>query len=358
MERRRQSDPPTPRELISLLEAELAATLPSGWQTEVGDRSPSGADAVLRLTGPDGRAAFLPIETKNRLDARDVLFVREDLAARQSSQRAGCIVLARYLSPRARETLAGYGISFMDATGNLRLNNQEPALFVVREGADSDPWRGPDRATSSLRGKPAGRVVRALVDFYPPWKMRDLATRAGTSLGSTARTVSFLDREALIERDLSNGITYVDWPALLERWAANYDLARRRRVLRLIAPRGAVSIEGDLREWSKTYALTGSLAAARWAPYAEPRLGIVYTPDADELRARLGLREAPGNPNLLLIEPDDDVVFERSVEADGLRLAAPSQVAVDLLTGPGRNPEEGRALIRWMESNEAKWRRE
>jgi hypothetical protein len=82
----------------------------------------------------------------------------------------------------------------------------------------------------------------------------------------------------------------------------------------------------------------------------------VYSPDVDGLRSRLGLREPPSRPNLVLIEPDDDYVFERDVERDGLRLAAPSQVAVDLLAGPGRNPEEGKALIDWMAANESEWR--
>jgi hypothetical protein len=36
---------------------------------------------------------------------------------------------------------------------------------------------------------------------------------------------------------------------------------------------------------------------------------------------------------------------------------APSQAAVDLLTAPGRGPEEGRALLDWMEKNESDWRR-
>jgi hypothetical protein len=42
---------------------------------------------------------------------------------------------------------------------------------------------------------------------------------------------------------------------------------------------------------------------------------------------------------------------------DGVMYAAPSQVAVDLLTGPGRSPAEGQALLDWMESNEPAWRK-
>ena len=179
---------------------------------------------------------------------------------------------------------------------------------------------------------------------------------AATSLGSTSRTVDFLAREALVERDEARAIVDVDWPALLTRWAADYDLARKRRVRRLLAARGIESVQDGLRNSERPYAISGSLAAAQWAPFAEPRLALVYTADADNLGERLGLRDAPSRPNVLLIEPEDDYVFERAVDREGLRIAAPPQVAVDLLAGPGRNPEEGRALIDWMRANESTWR--
>jgi hypothetical protein len=55
--------------------------------------------------------------------------------------------------------------------------------------------------------------------------------------------------------------------------------------------------------------------------------------------------------------PEGGFPFDRGIEADGLRYAAPSQVAVDLLTGPGRSPSEGEALLDWMGDNERQWRR-
>lgn len=349
------SRPPTERQLIDLVRATLEPTLPAGWGTDV-TRGARRADAVLRLSGPDGRSATLVAEAKSIVDARDVPAVRARLRLDDDPETSGGLVVARYLSPRARQALTEAGLSYVDATGNIRLAVAQPAIFVVKEGADRDPWRTPDRPTSSLRGTPAARVVRTLVDLPPPWKIRELARAAGTSLGSTSRTVDFLAREALVKRDDAGAITDVDWPALLERWAADYDLARRRRVVRLLAPRGVESIEEALRPWNGEYAVSGSMAAARWAPYAQPRLALVYVPDADELLSRLGLREAPSRPNVLVIEPDDDYVLARAVQRDGLRLAAPSQVAVDLLAGPGRNPEEGQALISWMRTNEPAWR--
>lgn len=41
---------------------------------------------------------------------------------------------------------------------------------------------------------------------------------------------------------------------------------------------------------------------------------------------------------------------------NGLTVAALSQVAADLLTGPGREPSEGEELLIWMKDNEDAWR--
>ena len=351
----RTKAPPTASELIQLVRETLASSLAQNWRIEV-DRRPRRADARLRLIAPDGRSATLTVAAKPVLDARDVPALSDQLRLPDDQERTGGLVVARYLSPRAREALSAAGISYVDATGNVRIAVSEPAVFILTPGANSDPWRGPERPTDSLRGRPAARVVRALVDRRPPWKVRELAQAAGASLGSTARTLDLLTREALVTRDDAGAIVDVDWPASLERWAADYDLDKGRRTVRLLAPRGLDAIEDVLRTCENQYAISGSLAAARWAPYADARLGLIYSPDVEDLQARLGLREPPSRPNLVLIEPDDDYVFERIVERDGLRLAAPSQVAVDLMAGPGRNPEEGRALIKWMMDNEQEWR--
>ena len=59
---------------------------------------------------------------------------------------------------------------------------------------------------------------------------------------------------------------------------------------------------------------------------------------------------------MLLLLPNDEWAFEGAQEEEGLLYAAPSQVAADLLTSPGRGPAEGEELIRWMAENQEKWR--
>jgi hypothetical protein len=50
------------------------------------------------------------------------------------------------------------------------------------------------------------------------------------------------------------------------------------------------------------------------------------------------------------------VVSERTTHRRGFTVTAASQLAVDLLAGPGREPSEGSELIEWMERNQDVWR--
>jgi hypothetical protein len=59
---------------------------------------------------------------------------------------------------------------------------------------------------------------------------------------------------------------------------------------------------------------------------------------------------------VILAHPFDAVVFDRAWEEDGLRLTVLPQVAVDLLTSPGRGPAEAEELIDWMEKHESRRR--
>jgi hypothetical protein len=62
--------------------------------------------------------------------------------------------------------------------------------------------------------------------------------------------------------------------------------------------------------------------------------------------------------NVLVAANDDDFALARSFTTGQLTVAAPSQVAVDLLGGPGRSPSEAEALLDWMQENEDAWRSE
>jgi len=320
-------------------------------------------DAVVELIGSDGARVLLVMAVKRSLLVRDLPAVVDRLHA----SVAGLIglevptvpvVVARYLGPSVRAWLEDRGVSYLDATGNLRIIVQYPALYLRDTGAGRDPWRSPGRPRGTLRGPPAARVVRALVDFVPPVTVPELVRRSGASTGATYRVVEFLEQEGMIERAPRGPITGVAWRRLLERWSEDYSFQRSNAVSAYLQPRGIPALLDGLRAADGVrYALTGSLAAQRLAPYAPPRLTMLYVDDPAVVAKQLELRAVDTGANVLLAVGDYDVVFDRTVEADELSFVAPSQTAVDLLTAPGRGPAEAQALLEWMQTHESDWRR-
>lgn len=336
--------------------------LPPGWSS-VADEKPAlrrgGADAVLEVTASDGSTAQLVFEAKLSVTGRDVprLVERLRAMASQVSSTAVPVVAARYLSPPSRKWLAEHHISYVDATGNIRITVEQPALFVADKGHDRDPWRGPGRSRGTLKGPIAARVVRALVDSAEPVSISELISRSKTSTGATYRTVDFLAREGLIERRPRGPIEVPSWRSLLERWSADYGFQRNNSVRSYLHPRGLSAVLDSLGQATGLrHCMTGSLAAQLRVSYAPARLAMVYVEDPHDAADTLGLREVDTGANVLLATTTYDVVFDRTSQADGVTYASPSQTAVDLLTAPGRGPAEATALLDWMESHENQWR--
>ena len=123
-----------------------------------------------------------------------------------------------------------------------------------------------------------------------------------------------------------------------------------------VAPRGLTDLTTKLSAAKSRYAATGSLAAKPRAPIAPTRQAMIYADDLATAARQLDLRETESGVNVLIAEPFDPVVYERTDIVDGLRLVAPSQAACDLLTGSGRMPTEGEELLAWMKANERDWR--
>lgn len=318
-------------------------------------------DAVIELRAPDESATVLVLEVKRSFAARDV---DQELKRLQRTIEVlglrGAIptLVARYLPVTTREKAAAASASYLDATGNIRVQSDTPALFIETTGAHRDPWRGPGRPRGGLRGAPAARVVRALADYQPPLSVPELVERSGASTGATYRVVDFLEEEALLERTKPGPITVVRWRAMIERWSKDYGFDRADAVRSYIAPRGVErTIDSLRRSAGLAYVLTGSVAAQVDAPFAPARLLTAYVADPDQTAEALDLRPTERGANVVLAANNDDFACERARDIDGLRVAAVSQVVVDLMTGPGRNPAEAEALLDWMERNEDVWRR-
>jgi hypothetical protein len=335
----------------------LQRRLPPGWtagEVRPGLGGPAGSDA-LELIGADGTRGTLALEAKPSLDPRRA---RELEVSRAGIAAGSLVVVAPFLSEATRARLREAGVGYIDLTGNVRIAIQTPAIYIETQGAAENP--DPEaRPTRSLRGPKAGRIVRALVDYKTPPRVRELAQATGIDAGYVSRVLAFLEAESLVTRVGHGRMQAVDWKALVQRWAQEAPLDSRAAVATYLEPRGLSALTDKLvRLNDQRYAVTGSLAAATLAPAAGTRLAAIWVRDAAAIAKTLGLRSTDAGANVLLLEPMDDSVFERGFVRDGIQYAAPSQVVADLLTSPGRGPAEGDALIGWMESNEDQWRQQ
>ena len=351
--------PPTATQVARHVERALAERIPPGWSLYAQAEAPSGRyqmDLLAKIASPAGATAVLAIEIKRTLEPRGVLQAIEQLSAITvgAMPRAVPVVASSYLSPRVRTLLRDRGVGYIDTTGNVRIEASTPGLFISADGVDRDPWPR-DHKLQSLRGRGAARAVRAIVDTIPPYGVRELAQSTSVSAPTLSRVLDLLEREAIVTR-VRGAVSVVDWQGAIRRWTEDYDQTESNTSTVALEPRGLTALEKKLRTTKLRYVTTGAFAAQRFDPIAPARQAAIYVTDAIEFIDHLDLRETEAGANVVILEPFDPVVFDRAVDRDGLRCVAPSQLAADLLTGPGREPSQGEHLLKWMEKNKHVWR--
>lgn len=345
----------------------LVERLPEGWSLQcrrVVSYGRSRLDLLAEIVSPGSGYATLAVKVKRMLEPRQVRETVEQLSVgvADNSPGAVCVVAASYLSPRSRELLTGFGVGYIDITGNVRIEVPKPGLFISTSGVDRDPWPQ-DTVLRSLRGRGAARAVRAILDHRPPFGVRELAGNTKVSAATLSRVLELLERENIIDRSKRGPVLAVDWQAAIRRWAEDYDQTTSNTATTWLEPRGLSSLDGTLTQAELVYAATGAFAVRRFGsitpgfdPIVPARTAALYVDDAYTAAERLGLREIDTGANVVLLEPFDLVVYDRTIISNGLRCVAPTQLAVDLMTGPGREPSQGQELLTWMQHNEDVWR--
>ena len=355
--------------LLDAAVSQLRSTIPASWNVGVGNwavpgqdptRPPTQTDPLLEIQGPQEQGgASLMVEPKRVLTPRDAerLFSGTARRYRQLNPSPPVLVVAPWLSTRTCAVLAADDINYLDLTGNVRISLENPPLFIISTGASRDP-APTDRGKARVRGPKAGRLVRFLIDVAPPYNVTQVAAATQLAPGYASRLLQALDSEALIERERRGQVISVDVPGLIRRWTEGYDVLKTNGASSYVAPNGPKSILEQFAQSSmpSAVAVTGSFAAVRLAPVAGPALLIAYCADVDAVATQLGLLPADRGSNVVLLHPFDPVVWEGTTTDDGVTYVATAQIAIDCLTGNGRMPSEGEALLSWMEEDESRWR--
>lgn len=349
----------------------LRATLPAGWDlTATAPENPSrdrSHDYELIATGPDGTRTLAVVETKLRL--KPALVPKTALALQRAKSRLAdgpydsvtAILIAPFVSERSRQLLLEDGIGWFDLTGNTRITADRPTLFIERTGADRDPNTEPgDRRLRSLKGPAAAKVVRALLDGAQDTKVRALAATAGVGAATSARVLAFLAQEQLVERDEHASVRRVRKRSLAHAWTRDYRITTTNHATPVVVPRGLDWMTEQLAERRLPHVLAGSAALRQYLPESVAAvtplsLLALYSNEVPRLKRELRLRDAEHAANAVLLEPFDEVVLRGARESGGHRYTAPSQTVADLLTSPGRGPQEAEQLIETLADQDEEW---
>ena len=137
--------------------------------------------------------------------------------------------------------------------------------------------------------------------------------------------------------------------SLLAEWAENSNY--RKNVSRnYYTLKSVAEIEANLAKAcdgeSIKYALTSFSGAARYAPSVRYQRAMAYVSrDVERIAQNLSLKEVTSGANVTLLTPYDEGVLYAARSIEGITIASPVQVYIDLLGMKGRGEEAANAIL-------------
>jgi hypothetical protein len=255
------------------------------------------------------------------------------------------VFAAPYISPKVAQICMDEGIGYIDLAGNCHLSFGQ--VYIEKRG-NPNPFSD-KRILRSLYSPKSTRILRVLLSNPKiAWRLQRLAVVAGVSLGLVAKVKSLLaDRECITGGE--GGMRLVDPEARLIEWAHNYshrkDLVRNFYSLKT-TPENEAHISEVLSKKGIRYALTGFSGADRLAPFMRYSRLMAYVDDSDdEVMDSLNLKRVTSGANVTLLTPYDEGVYYGSREFNGIHVASPIQVYLDLAADRGRGEEAAKELM-------------
>ncbi len=336
----------------------IGELLPPTWRTELTVGGCMVGEALVVLRGPVGLGVRYLIETKKA--GASLPGTVAALRERQRETGLPALFVSDYVGPATRRALTEAGISYVDATGWVRLVSDDPLILLTGEGAERSPRAPESAAVVRLNGVATSRLIRALSGVEVPVGVRGLALGAGVSPGSVSKLLATLVAEGIVDRGARGAVTGVRRRSLVRRWVRDYGYATTNPgVGYWLAPRGLAQVSDRVAE-QEGVAITGSAAARRLLPPGKTsvvplRLLALYAASPRRLAEQLGLVEADAaTANVVIAAPQDDRILPGPGEP--VALAPTALVLADLLTLPGRSDAEAEQLMDALAATEPSWK--
>ncbi|MDR1935843.1 MAG: hypothetical protein LBS49_09765 [Candidatus Accumulibacter sp.] len=300
-----------------------------------------------------GKSFVLLIEAKKAIFPRDVRQVIWQLRAASHGTPTGQgkvplpLLVAESISPGAKELLRSERVGYYDSGGSLYLPAPGAYLYI-----DKPP---PKTLAKSVRALFTGRraqVLHALLVQHQNWfGVTELAQQAMVSPATASQVLTELERfDWLVVRGQgpSKERHLREPAALLDAWIRQLTVIRPPALRRYYVPGTkadtlAAQIGQVFAAHEVQYAVSHEAAAQRYAPFlsnvSQVRVRVLIGENADAAIGDLAARVVNEGANLGVIEAKSpgELLFRERV--DGLWLASPIQIYLDLLRGEGRSKE-------------------
>lgn len=302
------------------------------------------SDAVVRYAGVETPVA---IEVKLHVNSA----VAHLIVHQAQRLDMPLVVVAAEMTDKAREILAEAGIGSADGLGNLRLELPGLVMRITGTSQASRP-----SVPIRLSGKSSLVVQAMLLDVERSWQIPDLVQRCDVSVGLVHRVLRRLEEEGVIAaqgagpnktRRLTNPT------ALLDVWAEEHRDRPARRPAFMLARTPDLLIDdlcSGLEAAAVDYALTGSAAATRVAPYISnvlvAEVWLASTTDVGEVCSRLEAMPVDSGPNVMFLQERNDAPLTFRTRIDEVWTTNIFRLYVDLLRDPQRGHEQAEHLRR------------
>ena len=302
-------------------------------------------DVVARLEGPDGPLTFFIAAKGNgqpRFARSAAQQLRRSIEGRENSYG---LFIAPYISERTARLLKEEEVGFVDLAGNCRICFDK--VYLRREGRDN-PF-AEKRELKSLFARKASRVLRPLLKAPERfWTTTELSEEVGVSLGHVSNVRKLLLNEEWAEEG-KKGIRLTDPEPLLKEWAQNYQKQERHLFYSFDSPADVEKRVGEYRaDQDLRYALTSFSGAERFAPHVRYQKASLYVESGKigEVAEACSLKQVESGETVELIEPYDEGVFYDRAHVEGLQVASPIQLYLELRARPGRGEEAAQTLLK------------
>lgn len=294
------------------------------------------------------RSLTLMLEIKRAVFPRDVRQILGQFwgHTHQTPERLPFLA-AESISPGAKELLREEGVGYCDSGGSLHLS--APGIYVL---IDRPAPKSLKRTMRTLFSGRRAQAILVMLNQSNNWfGVAEIARQSGVSRPTVSQVMTELERQGYMGSQGAGPTKErrIESPTeLLDAWLAELPSLRRARVWRYFIPglkseRLAGQVAAALEEREVTYAVTGQVAAQRYAPFlssfAVVSLRVLQSPAVAEAIAALGGHEVQEGANLEVVATKSGDEFNLREKDEGLWLLSPLQVYLDLMQSKGRSRE-------------------